>query len=109
MPFHINIKNREKKSISPGIEARTFWGEKMLVAIVELEAGAVLPAHQHHHEQISYILEGELEFDLDGETQMVTAGDIVVIPSNMPHTVKVGANPAKVLDMFNPVRDDLKY
>jgi quercetin dioxygenase-like cupin family protein len=108
MPFHTEIHSREKKMISPGIEARTFWGEKMLVAVVDLEAGSVLPTHQHHHEQISYILEGELEFDLEGETQMVRAGDIVVIPSNMAHTVKVGEKPAKVLDMFNPVREDLK-
>jgi len=108
MPFHIDIHHREKKTISPGIEARTFWGENMLAAVVELEAGAVLPTHQHHHEQISYILEGELEFDLDGESQIVKTGDIVVIPSNVKHTVKVGEKAAKVLDMFSPVREDLK-
>ena len=108
MPYY-ETKNRDKKTISPGIEARTFWGENMLVAVVELDAGAVLPSHQHPHEQISYILEGELEFDLDGETQSVKAEDIVIIPGNMAHTVKVGAAPAKVLDMFSPCREDLKY
>jgi len=81
----------------------------MLVAVVELEAEAMLPTHQHPHEQISYILEGKLEFDLAGEKRMVKPGDIVVIAGNVAHTVKVGAAPAKVLDMFSPCRDDLQY
>lgn len=108
MPFH-NPTNRETKEISPGIQARTFWGDNMLSAIVELEANAILPAHHHPHEQISYILEGELEFDLDGETQTVRPGDVVVIHSNVPHTVKVGSSHARVLDTFSPIREDLKY
>ena len=108
MPFH-SSETRAAKEITPEIRARTFWGENMLTALVDLDANAILPTHSHPHEQISFILEGELEFELGDETKIVRAGDVVVIPSNVPHTVKVGGSPAKVLDTFSPVREDFKY
>ena len=81
----------------------------MLIGVVHLEANAIMPTHNHPHEQISYILEGELEFDLAGEKRTVHPGDIVVIPENVDHTVTAGSVQSKVVDTFSPVREDLKY
>ena len=108
MPFH-NSERRERKEIFPGILARTFWGEKLLLSLVDLEANAQLPTHSHPQEQCSFVMEGELEFNLGGEIRLVKPGDIVVIPGGMEHSVKVGAKPAKVLDVFSPIREDMKY
>jgi len=108
MYFH-NPETRPFKQTAPGIQARTFWGEKLMLALVDLEANAVLTAHSHPHEQCSYILEGEVEFEVGGQSRLVKAGDIVTIPGDVEHVVKVGPKPAKVLDIFTPLREDLKY
>jgi quercetin dioxygenase-like cupin family protein len=55
------------------------------------------------------VLEGKLEFELAGETRIIRAGELVVIPGGVEHFVKVGPMPTRVLDNFSPVREDLKY
>jgi quercetin dioxygenase-like cupin family protein len=108
MYFH-DPETRSSKQIAPGIQSRTFWGEKLMLAVVELEANAVLPAHRHPHEQSSYVLEGELEFEVGGQSRKLKPGEIVTIPGDVEHIVRVGPRPAKVLDIFTPIREDLKY
>jgi quercetin dioxygenase-like cupin family protein len=108
MPFY-NPKDRQVKDLVPGMHIRTFWGEQQLLSLVELDANTILPRHSHPHEQSSFVLEGELEFELGGETRTIRAGELVVIPSGVEHFVKVGPLPTRVLDTFSPIREDLKY
>ena len=108
MIFH-NPAEREGKELRDGIVARTFWGEEMLMAVVDLAANSTLPMHSHPHEQVGIILEGEVTFVIGGETRLLKAGDIYIIPGNVAHEVRVGNQPAKVLDVFHPIREDLKY
>ena len=108
MYFH-DPETRPFKQFAPGIQSRTFWGEKLMLALVNLEANAVLPAHSHPHEQSSFILEGELEFEVGGESRKLKPGDIVTIPGDVEHTVRVGPRPAKVLDIFTPIREEFIY
>ena len=56
-----DIENREAKEIAPGIRLKTFWGQKMLLSAVELDAGAVLPTHGHPHEQSGTVISGALQ------------------------------------------------
>jgi len=100
---------RQAKSILPGVSVRTFWGKNVLMSVVDLEANTILPTHSHHHEQCTYILDGELEFSVADETQLVRCGEIIVIPGEVEHFAKVGPQGAKVLDVFNPIREDLIY
>ena len=104
-----NPDDRSFKEIAPGVRIRTFWGEKMLLAVVNLEANALLASHSHPHEQCSYVLEGELEFHIAKEVRLLRPGELVVIPGGTEHFVKVGALPAKVLDIFSPPREEFKY
>ncbi len=108
MSFY-DVKTRSIKTIVPGIHARTFWGENLTLAVVDLEANAVLPTHNHPHEQGGYLLEGEFELTIGDETRTIQAGDLYVIPGGVNHTVKVGSKPTRVLDIFSPVREDFKY
>jgi quercetin dioxygenase-like cupin family protein len=55
------------------------------------------------------VLEGELEFIIAGESRLLHPGEIYMIPGGVEHMVRVGDSPAKVLDVFSPVREDLKY
>ncbi len=108
MPFH-DPKQRAYKQVLPGMRTRTFWGEQQLLSLVDLEANTLLPAHSHPHEQSTFVLEGELTFEIDGEKTLVQAGEIMIIPSGAVHQATAGAAPVKLLDVFTPVREDLKY
>jgi quercetin dioxygenase-like cupin family protein len=108
MPFY-NPKDRQVKDLFPGMHIRTFWGEQQLLSLVELDANTVLPRHSHPHEQSTYVLEGELEFELGGEIRIIRAGELVIVPGGVEHFVKVGPVLTRVLDNFSPVREDLKY
>jgi quercetin dioxygenase-like cupin family protein len=108
MYFH-NPETRSFKEIAPGIRLRSFWGENITLTLVDLDANAVLPTHSHPHEQGSYILEGELEFTIEGYAHRARAGEVVIIPGGAVHSARVGPIPAKVLDVFYPVREDFKY
>ena len=81
----------------------------MMMVIVELDANATLPKHNHPHEQGGIVLEGELEFMIGGETRLLHPGDLYIIPGGVDHEVQVGGTPAKVLDIFSPVREEYKY
>jgi len=100
---------RETKELAPGIVTRTFWGENLLVSMVELEADRPLPEHHHPHEQAGIVVEGSLTMTIGGETKTLNAGDVFVAPGNVPHSAVTGPDGARVIDVFSPVREDLKY
>jgi quercetin dioxygenase-like cupin family protein len=107
--YFYNPNEREVKQLITGIHARTFWGENLMLAVVELDAGSILPTHNHPHEQGGIVLEGTLDFSIDGETRTLGPGDLYIIPGGVNHMVIVGEKPAKVLDIFSPVREEYKY
>jgi quercetin dioxygenase-like cupin family protein len=108
MPFYSSAE-REPMEIFDGITGRTFWGDRMLLSIVELEPNAVGPPHSHPHEQIGLVLAGELSFTIDGETRTIRPGDINVIPGGVEHSVVAGDMPCRLVEVFSPVREEFKY
>jgi quercetin dioxygenase-like cupin family protein len=102
-------KTRPTKQLVPGVLARTFWGEKMLMALVDLAPHAIIPPHSHPYEQIGMALEGTCAFTIADETRQVQAGDVWVIPSGVTHSVVMGDAPGVVVEFFSPARDDYKY
>ena len=76
-----------------------------MVAQVSLAKGAVVPEHDHESEQITYILEGALKFELEGREIVVNAGQVLRIPSNVPHRA-VALEDTLDLDIFSPIRQD---
>jgi quercetin dioxygenase-like cupin family protein len=107
--YFYNPEDRSSKDIAPGVHIRTFWGEKLLQAVVKLDANTLLAPHSHPHEQISYMLEGEVEFHVADESRWLHAGEIVVIPGGVEHYLLVGPQDARILDTFSPVREEFKY
>jgi quercetin dioxygenase-like cupin family protein len=100
---HIStVKGRE---IVPGLYGRFVHGETMTLSFVDIKKGSVLNEHQHPHEQITYVMEGELEMIIGGERMLLTPGMVHVIPGNMPHSAYAHTD-VKVLDAFHPVRQD---
>ena len=81
-----------------------------MLARIELLAGCVVPRHEHANEQISYILSGALEmtaFYPDGRTEVhvVRAGEVLVLPPNIPHAARAIEDTVN-LDLFAPPRQD---
>lgn len=108
MPF-FDLDNRTRKSVVPGIDIRTFWGDEMLLSVADLDPGAILPAHSHPHEQGGAILSGELTLTIDGETRTLGPGDVYLVPGGVEHSGVAGPDGCVALDIFSPVREEYKY
>lgn len=102
-----SIQEQKEKILFPGFHARLVHGQQLSVAYVDIAAGSQLPEHHHVHEQITNILEGQLEMTIGTETRMCTPGTVVIIPSNVPHTARALTD-CKVIDVFSPVREDYR-
>ncbi len=89
-----------------GIRLKAISGDKTMITIFEFDLDAVIPAHRHPHEQITLIVEGELEFTVEGSTRILRQGDGVVIHSNEEHSAKVLKTPARAIDAWYPIRED---
>lgn len=72
---------------------------------VHFDEGAVGPLHSHPHEQLTYVLSGEFEFTIGGETRMVRAGDTLYKGSGVTHGCVCRAK-GVLLDTFTPQRND---
>ncbi len=82
---------------------------KLMMTVIDFEDGPCNvpdPPHSHPHEQVTYVAEGELLFFLGNEQTRVEEGDIVVVPSGMPHSVQPLSPLVRLVDTFTPIRDD---
>ena len=91
--------------MSDMISRKVISGDKAMVAQVFLKKGAVVPEHHHESEQITYILEGALKFEIEGKVIVVRKGEVLSIPSNVPHRA-VAMEDTLDLDIFSPIRVD---
>jgi len=101
------IKDIIPKEVVAGITGYYAHGENMTFGYVEIKEGSRLPEHHHVHEQITYILEGQLDMTIGGEFCPMSAGMYHIIPSDMPHSA-IAITDCKAIDVFNPVREDYR-
>jgi quercetin dioxygenase-like cupin family protein len=93
--------------VQPGISRQVVNGEQQTVIRYVYEPGAVSPSHSHLQEQVTIVLQGAIEFDLNGEIVAVSAGEVVLIPGNMPHGARVlGDELVETINTLSPRRDD---
>ena len=95
----------KKEIMNEKLSRRVVHGEKITVAQLELAKDCTVPVHHHENEQISVVLQGWLKFNLDGREILVHGGEVLVIPSNIPHNV-VALEDSIVVDVFSPIRQD---
>src|ERR1700722_7472683 len=93
------------ETMSDVISRRVVSLDKAMVAQVYLKKDAVVPLHHHESEQITYILEGALKFELQGREVVVHKGEVLLIPSNVPHRA-VALEDTLDIDVFAPIRMD---
>lgn len=106
MPF-INFNNIPHSKIWDGIHGALHHSDSLTFGHIIVEPGTILPQHQHFNEQWTHVLEGEMEFTIGDETQMLTSGLTAHIPPNVPHSARALTR-VKLMDCFKPVREDFK-
>jgi quercetin dioxygenase-like cupin family protein len=97
-----------REQLKPDLERRLISTDRMMLAHVYLEKGCIVPQHSHENEQLTYILEGVLRFWLgDDESEVidVAAGEVLHIPSHLPHKAQALETTLDV-DIFCPPRQD---
>lgn len=98
----------KKERVSDMLERRLITGDRMMLAQVYLKKGCIVPKHSHDNEQLTYILEGALKFWIgeDGAEEItVHTGEVLLIPSNVPHKAEALEETLDV-DIFSPPRQD---
>lgn len=93
------------EQLSPLLTRQYISGQQLMLARIVLRKGCIVPEHSHPNEQIAFILEGALRFNLPGESQTVRAGEILVIPANVPHSAEALEDTID-FDLFAPPRQD---
>ena len=102
---HIAWSAVEVEELNPLLGRQFVVGQNIMVARILLKKGCIVPEHSHQNEQVSYILEGALKFGIDGKEIVLSAGEVLTIPPNMPHSAEALEDTVS-LDVFSPPRAD---
>jgi quercetin dioxygenase-like cupin family protein len=93
------------EKVTEMISRKIVTGEREMLAQIWLKKGAIVPAHQHESEQLSYVLQGALKFTIQGEEFVVREGEVLHIPSMVPHQAEA-LDDCFEMDVFSPIRQD---
>lgn len=105
---HYRVADLPKEELNPRISRSLITGERTMLAHVYLKKGALVPMHSHDNEQITYVIEGALQFRIgdDGpQALVVRSGEVLHLPSNVPHEA-VALEDTLDVDVFTPPRQD---
>ena len=95
----------ELEKVTEMISRKIVSGDKEMLAQIYLKKGALVPMHEHESEQMSYVLQGALKFLVDGEEIVIREGEVLHIPSWVPHQAEALEDTFE-LDLFSPIRQD---
>ena len=104
---YVDVNAIESVEFVPGLGFRPVLGERTMVNFVSFEPNTEAPMHVHEEEQIVLVLEGEFEFELDGDVRTMRAGDVAVVPAWVPHGARTHDFSCREIDVFNPPRRSL--
>jgi quercetin dioxygenase-like cupin family protein len=92
----------------PGIRMQPLFGDGAMLNLLEFDAGARVPEHSHPHEQLGMVCDGELVLEIDGVEHRLRPGGAYQIPGGVPHSAWTEGVTCRVLDVFQPVREDYR-
>ena len=106
MPF-ADLPAVPTRNIFAGVSGRYAHAARLTVGEIDLAAGAVVASHQHPHDQLSYVVAGEVEFTIGAETRVMKPGTCALIPGGTPHGCRA-ITACRLVDAFTPVREDYR-
>ena len=95
--------------IRDGAERRLGYTDNLMMVIIDFDDGPQTepdPPHSHPHEQVSYVAEGEIFFILEDECERLGPGDMFLVPPDKPHSIQLLTKHVRLVDCFNPIRQD---
>jgi quercetin dioxygenase-like cupin family protein len=102
--FSTSLDAIEWEHVDALLKKKVVDGTNMTVTRYSFSPEGIFPHHVHDQEQATYVLSGELEFNLDGEHHALRSGDLIVIPPDVPHRATAGEAGAEVLSVVAPAR-----
>jgi quercetin dioxygenase-like cupin family protein len=103
--FH-TLSDLEPIVLADGVAARAIDGDRVTVAVVDLQPNAVSPEHSHENEQLGFIVRGSMTMRIGNEVRELHSGDTYTIPSGVEHGAAAGPVGCTAADVFAPVRAD---
>jgi quercetin dioxygenase-like cupin family protein len=101
------VTDIEPLALMEGLRVRPVSGERITLAVFELDPETAMPEHRHPNEQVGLVVRGEFTFTIGGETRLRRPGDMWIIPPGVPHTVeRAGKAGCTIVESFAPPRDD---
>ena len=99
-------KNVKKEEIAPGVYRKIMgWTPELMIIHVDFGEKTAFPPHSHPHVQITYVVDGRFEIEIDKGKSILSKGDVYVVPGNTMHAVKC-LEKGVLLDTFSPARED---
>ena len=100
-------------TVKDGVQRRIIHTDKLMMVVIDFDNGPWTqpdPPHSHVHEQTTFVVEGEIIFFSEGESeQRLSPGDMFSVPSGKEHTIQLLTRTAKLVDSFNPLREEFLH
>jgi quercetin dioxygenase-like cupin family protein len=107
-PQFVHFEDIRSFELAAGVSGRPLFGEGAMLNLIEFEPGAVVPEHEHPHEQLGIVLRGTQVLVVEGEEHALGPMEGYVLPGGVRHGAHCGPEGATVLDVFQPVREDYR-
>ncbi len=105
VPVQYHFETMPAEKLSDTISRQYIYGSQSMLVKWTFKKGAVVPLHHHVNEQITWIPEGLAKLNSQGKTFLLKAGDVIVIPPNVPHEF-IALEDTIDIDIFTPARQD---
>jgi quercetin dioxygenase-like cupin family protein len=105
----LHLSDAQFTEILPNRYRYLAYTDRLMMVVIDFNDGPHQqpdPPHAHPHEQVTYVVEGEMDFFMDGVPTRVRAGDIITVPGNIPHCVQLVTPHVRAVDVFTPIRED---
>lgn len=102
----VSLNEMPWEKVRDDFRRRIVTGEKLMLAHLSISKGAKVKMHRHVHEQFTVVVEGAVKFLLENGSEIVVkSGEVIIIPSNIPHGVEA-IEDSITFDIFAPPRED---
>ena len=106
--FFTSPQDFREREVAPGILLNLAWGERLMIARVAMQPHSAMPLHNHPHEEMGMVLEGETQFIIGNAVSNLKKGDVFLAPPNIKHRAITDDQAVVILEVWSPPREEYK-